>query len=68
MKTNTEILIELAKYLTENPDIRFGQALWNLDILFWRDKMSGKIHDPHADSDEEILKRIKDVTQKRTED
>lgn len=32
-KYNTEILFELIKYLNANPEIRFGQALINLNIL-----------------------------------
>lgn len=32
-KYNAEILFELIKYLNANPEIRFGQALINLNIL-----------------------------------
>lgn len=33
LKYNTEILYLLAKYLDANPEIRFGQALVNLNII-----------------------------------
>lgn len=30
---NAEIMVRLGRYLTQNPDIRFGQALRNLGIV-----------------------------------
>ena len=33
LKANSEILDVLTKYLNDNPEIRFGQALYNLRII-----------------------------------
>jgi hypothetical protein len=49
MKTeeaNKEILRILTDYLTKNPDIRFGQALYNLNINKWSDDAIEKINSP----------------------
>lgn len=63
MESNKEILLILEKYLKENPNIRFGQALFNLGIT----EFSNKIHpefnnftlrDMYNDTDIVILNRI----------
>lgn len=61
-KYNTEILFELIKYLNTNPDIRFGQALINLNILEL-DKnstlLSGPMYkDPFNDESATIYNRM----------
>jgi len=59
---NLAILAQLESYLKANPDIRFGQALWNLQIVrqtkpqgadgsFW---MDGYYEEP-----KDTLKRVK---------
>ena len=58
------ILNILEKYLKEHPEIRFGQALFNLNINEFADKdnPSNKNHllrDIYNDLDENILNRIK---------
>lgn len=55
------ILIVLEQYLEANPSIRFGQALYNLninqpDINFSENHL---LRDIYADSDDEILRRLK---------
>lgn len=63
-KYNIEILFELIKYLDTNPEIRFGQALINLNILEFDDKNSTlltgpKYKDPYNDESVVIYERIK---------
>lgn len=63
-----KILMSIQKYLEENPDIRFGQALWNLGIINWafnEFKESAFIEDPCKKTDEEILNSIKNATSKK---
>lgn len=63
MKTEHKEILELIRsYLEKNPDLRFTQALFNLDI---NQKPIGKIfdnilRDNHGDKDPEVLKRIND--------
>lgn len=64
-KYNTEILFELIKYLNANPEIRFGQALINLNILEL-DKnstlLSGPMYkDPFNDESVTIYNRMAKV-------
>jgi hypothetical protein len=58
---NTEILFLLAKYLDKHPEIRFGQALVNLNILE-RDNSEyseiPKYKDPYNDEPIVIHKRM----------
>jgi hypothetical protein len=61
---HTEILRLLTKFLEENPDQRFGQALTNLGMLEFADKQNpaNKYHllrDIYNDTDNSILNRIK---------
>lgn len=65
-----KILMSIQKYLEENPNIRFGQALWNLNLLNWTTCSTQScplsvIDDPHAKSDEQILNLIKNATSKK---
>ncbi len=59
------ILSYLKQYLKANPGIRFGQALGNLDINQFADPINPGnkeylLRDIYHDSDEKIIKRIKD--------
>ena len=60
----------LSDYLDENPEIRFGQALFNLNInafidlnvppgnAIGRSALASELRDPYNDSDIIILERI----------
>ena len=63
-KTQKEILDIISKYATENPSQRFGQIIFNLDINQFDKNKEFIIRDIHNDSDEEILKRIKERLKK----
>ena len=52
-----EILNIIANYCKENPNQRFGQILFNLNINEFK-KDSEEIRDIHNDSDKKILERI----------
>ena len=52
-----EILNIIANYSKENPNQRFGQILFNLNINEFK-KDSEEIRDIHNDSDKKILERI----------
>ena len=60
LRYNTEILYLLAKYLDQHPEIRFGQALVNLNILEREDTYSEtpKYKDPYNDEPIVIHKRM----------
>lgn len=54
-----EIINIISNYASKNPNQRFGQLLFNLDINnFKNDK--NEITDIYNDSDEEILNRMKE--------
>jgi len=53
----------LKQYLIKYPDIRFGQALFNLNINQFADPDNPEacnhyLRDIHSDSDDAILKRV----------
>lgn len=50
---NLKILVTLTKFLMENPNIRFGQALWILGIL-------DDSKDSFCEEPESMLRRIDD--------
>lgn len=57
------ILIIIEQYLEANPSIRFGQALFNLGINEFANKVNPEnnghlLRDIYNDSDDIILKRI----------
>ncbi len=52
-----EILNIIANYCKENPNQRFGQILFNLNINEFK-KDSEEIRDIHNDSDKKILERV----------
>jgi hypothetical protein len=58
------IEFQLRQYLEQYPDLRFGQALFNLDITQFVDKKNPSAANQHwrdiyNDTDEAILKRMK---------
>ncbi len=59
-KTQKEILDLISKYATENPSQRLGQIIFNLDINQFDKNKEFILRDIYNDSDEEILKRIKE--------
>lgn len=54
-----EILQKLQQYLEDHPGIRFGQALFNLDINEFQKDGSLIYRDIYNDSDKQILDRVK---------
>lgn len=60
---NMEILDILKKYFTEYPDIRFSQALANLQIIQYTNTLAEGGHmeviDPFNEESTDILERIK---------
>lgn len=61
--SNTKILADIAKYMKEAPGLRFGQILFNLDIMQFADQENPEnkdnlCRDLHNDSNEAIIKRI----------
>ena len=55
---NEKILEVLTKYLEENPEIRFGQALINLNIL-QIEKDKSVVFDPFSDESVDIYQRMR---------
>ena len=56
-ETKLEILNIITDYCNENPNQRFGQILYNLNINEFK-KDSEEIRDIYNDSDKKILGRI----------
>jgi len=55
-----EIIEIISNYLEKYPDIRFGQALRNLDVTQYNYNTDVAVPvDNYNDSDKEILKRMK---------
>jgi len=59
-KIQKETFNIITKYATENPNQRLGQIIFNLDINQFNISNDAIIRDIYIDSDEEILKRIKE--------
>lgn len=64
--TTSVILIMLENYLKKNPDIRFGQALFNLNITEFANKEDPQkenhlLRDIYYDEDDRILTRMTDL-------
>lgn len=57
-KYNLKIIFKLIKLVLKYPDWRFGQLLWNCNILYWDDVKLHGVHDPHSDESEDICKRM----------
>ena len=60
-KEHKEIINLISEYLSNNHSIRFGQALFNLDVNQFQNGMNPDkgMRDIHGDKDDEIIKRIK---------
>lgn len=63
-KGHLEIIDLISNYLEHNPELRFGQALFNLKINEFQKTNDPRnpnynIRDIHSDNDADILKRIK---------
>ncbi|WP_422090630.1 hypothetical protein [Tenacibaculum ovolyticum] len=63
-KEHLEIIDLISNYLEHNPELRFGQALFNLKINEFQKtndprNLNYNIRDIHSDNDADILKRIK---------
>lgn len=65
MDSNKYTLLNiLTQYVIDNPQVRFGQALFNLGINEFANKTNPaegdyKLRDIYNDTDEKILERIK---------
>jgi len=62
-KEHDQIIALISEYLSEHPNIRFSQALFNLDIIQFKNKENPgaenyALRDIHADDDTYILDRI----------
>lgn len=69
-KEHKEILEVISKYLEENPEQRFWQALFNLWINEFADKSNPEakdflLKDIYNDRDSEIVSKIKKITEKK---
>ena len=53
-QANFHIIAIIADYLAKNPDVRFQQALWNLDLIR-RDSEGVFIDDYYAESIDTLL-------------
>jgi len=67
---NIKILALIADYLDKYPGQRFGQVLFNLDIIEFADKTdpSRNLRDIYNDSNKEIIDRIKSTISKIEDD
>lgn len=52
------ILDKLKNYLDEYPDLRFGQAIFNLGINEFKQNEEFQLRDIYNDNDTEIINRI----------
>lgn len=55
---HTIIIEKLKTYLQENPNQRFGQAIFNLGINEFKQNEEFQLRDIYNDNDSEIIKRI----------
>ncbi len=62
-ETQKEILQLISDFMAENPNQRFGQILFNLDINQFKTNKN-ELKDIYNDLDEEILERIKQRLEK----
>jgi hypothetical protein len=58
MTEHRNILEKLKEYLEQNPNQRFGQAIFNLGINEFTQDEEFQLRDIYNDTDSEILKRI----------
>ena len=60
-RCNFYILNELMNYVINNPDIRFIQALWNVNIIDRVENSDNVIRDRFFEEPNETLKRMRKV-------
>jgi len=71
--SNTKILADIANYMKEAPGLRFGQILFNLDIMQFAEPNNPEAknflcRDLHSDSNEAIIKRIQAALKREKEE
>lgn len=60
--SNKELLALLEMYINENPDLRFGQILFNFGFLPWHTTQDGVvIDDPFYEESTITLNRVKTI-------
>ena len=62
-EANREIIAKLSEIVEASPDLRFGQILWNVGILYWLTP-GVLIKDPHSEEPIDTLKRMNNETDK----
>ena len=66
-KANLQILNKLHDYFLEFPDIRFGQALANLNIIEYdRTKLTPEVIDPFFEESVDTLEKVNKTIEKIT--
>ena len=64
-KANLQILNKLHDYFLEFPDIRFGQALANLNIIEYdKSKLTPEVIDPFFEESSDILEKVNNTIEK----
>ena len=64
-EANLQILNKLRDYFLAHPDIRFGQALSNLNIIEYdRTKLTPEVIDPFFEESIDTLEKIKNTVEK----
>ena len=64
-KANLQILNKLHDYFLEFPDIRFGQALANLNIIEYdRTKLTPEVIDPFFEESVDTLEKVNNTIEK----
>lgn len=60
--SNKELLALLEYYINENPDLRFGQILFNFGFLHWHTTRDGiVVDDPFYEESTITLNRVKTI-------
>lgn len=63
---NLQILDMLKNYFLAYPDMRFGQALANLNVIEYdRSKLTPEVVDPFYDESVDILQRVSDTVERK---
>lgn len=58
---NKELLNILTEMVNDNPDLRFGQILFNCQFVRWESNVDGiRICDPFYEEPHDTLMRVKD--------
>ena len=62
---NLQILNKLHNYFLSHPDVRFGQALANLNIIEYdRTKLTPEVIDPFFEESADTLEKVKNTVEK----